>query len=69
MTKTALEFVILVIVIYLLFEICDLEFLVTPADCRQWGKTIEAPTGGSPKPDSMGPDSLLLSHPASRCYA
>jgi hypothetical protein len=35
MTKTGLEFVILVIVICLLFEICDLEFLMTPADCRK----------------------------------
>ncbi|MCK5658128.1 MAG: hypothetical protein KAI21_09810, partial [Deltaproteobacteria bacterium] len=32
MTKTGLEFGILVIVICLLFEICDLEFLVTTAD-------------------------------------
>jgi hypothetical protein len=34
---------ILVIVICLLFEICDLEFLVTTADCLKWVKTIEAP--------------------------
>ncbi len=31
MTKTSLEFGILVIVICLIFEICYLEFLVTPA--------------------------------------
>ncbi|PNV86064.1 MAG: hypothetical protein C0610_08610 [Desulfobacteraceae bacterium] len=32
MTKTGLEFRILVIVICLIFVICDLEFLVTSAD-------------------------------------
>ncbi|MGB6928170.1 MAG: hypothetical protein WBH05_03025, partial [Syntrophobacteria bacterium] len=50
---------ILVIVICLIFDICDLEFLVPPADCRKRGKTIEAPSGGSPKPGPLGPDSLL----------
>ena len=39
-------FWILVIVICLLFEICYLEFLVTPADCRKRGKSIEAPSRG-----------------------
>ena len=43
MTKTGLEFGNSVIVICLIFEICDLEFLVTLADCRKGGKTIEAP--------------------------
>ena len=63
MTKTGLEFgnlgparrvgsssearTILVIVICLIFAICDLEFLVTPADCRKGGKIIEAQSGGS----------------------
>jgi hypothetical protein len=37
MTKTGLEFGILVIVICLLFEICDLEFFVAPPDCRKGG--------------------------------
>jgi hypothetical protein len=41
---------ILVIVICLIFDICDLEFLVPPADCRKRGKTIEAPSGISPEP-------------------
>ena len=41
MTKTGLEFRILVIVI------CDLEFLVPPADCRKMGKTIESSSGGA----------------------
>jgi hypothetical protein len=47
MTKTALEFVILVIVIYLLFEICDLEFLVTPADCRKEERPLKPPQGAA----------------------
>ena len=34
MTKRGLEFRILVIVICLIFDICDLEFLVTSADFR-----------------------------------
>ena len=50
-----------------LFDIYDLEFLVTSADCRKRGKTIEAPSGDSTKTGPLGPDSLLLSHPASRC--
>jgi hypothetical protein len=37
-----------VIVICLLFEICDLEFLVTPTDCRKRGKSIEATSGSNP---------------------
>ena len=48
MTKTGLEFGILVIVICLIFVICDLEFLVTQADCRKRGKSLEAPSAGSP---------------------
>ena len=60
MTKTGLEFWILVIVIYLLFEICDFEFLVTSADCLKKGKTIEAPSGGSPKPGPSGSDFLFM---------
>ena len=60
MTKTGLEFGILVIVICLIFAICDLEFLVTSADCRKRGKSKQAPSGGSPKPAPLGPDSLLL---------
>ena len=44
-----------------LFDICNLLFGIfnhssTPADCPTRGKTIEDPSGGSPKP---GPDSLL----------
>ena len=41
MTKTGLGFRISVIVICLLFEICDLEFLLTSADCHKWS------TGGT----------------------
>ena len=71
MTKTGLEFgnlgparrvgspsearTILVIVICLIFAICDLEFLVTSADCRKRGKSMQAPSGGSPKPAPLGP--------------
>jgi hypothetical protein len=50
---------ILVIVICLIFDICDLEFLVTPADCRKRGKTIEDISGGRSKPGPLGLDSLL----------
>ena len=45
-TKTGLEFCILVIVICLLFEICNLEFSVAVADCRKREKSIIAPSGG-----------------------
>jgi len=45
MTKTGLEFVILVIVICLLFDICDLEFLMSPLDCRKGGRVWEPPLG------------------------
>ena len=34
----------------------------TPADWRKMGKPFEAPSGGSPRPGPMGPDSLLVSH-------
>jgi len=54
MTETGFEFGILVIVICLIFEVCDLEFLVTSADCRKRGKTIEAPSGSSPKQGPLG---------------
>jgi hypothetical protein len=33
---------------------------ITPAACRKMGKTIEAPSGGSPKSGPLGPDSLLF---------
>ena len=36
-----------------------LHYSTTPADCRKRGKTIESPSGGSPKPGPLGPDSLL----------
>jgi hypothetical protein len=62
MTKTGLEFGILVIVICLLFEICDLEILVTSADCRNSGKTIEAPSEGNPKP-GPSPNSGIFDGP------
>ena len=50
-----LEFRILVIVICLIFDICDLEFLFLHHSNRLplGGKTIEATSGGSPKPDSL----------------
>jgi len=32
---------------------------ITPAGCRKRGKTLQAPSGGSPKPGPLGPDSLL----------
>jgi hypothetical protein len=31
---------------------------MTSADCRKGGKSIEVPSGGSPKPGLLGPDSL-----------
>jgi hypothetical protein len=37
-----------------------LEFLVTLADCRKRGKSMEAPSGGGPKPGFLGLDSLLF---------
>ena len=49
----------MVIVICLIFDICDLEFLVTQADCHKRVKMIKAPSGGSLKPGPLGPDSLL----------
>jgi hypothetical protein len=47
-----------------LFDICNLLFVIfnhssTPADCPTRGKTIEDPSGGSPKPGLLCPDSLL----------
>jgi hypothetical protein len=82
MTKTGLEFGILVIVIcpstwlrvvslsnHLLFDICDLEFLVTPADCRKRGKSIEASSGGDSKPGFQGPDSLQSYGTERYCFA
>jgi len=32
---------------------------ITPADCRKRGKTIEAPSGGGPKPGPLGADYLF----------
>jgi hypothetical protein len=52
----------LVIVICLIFAICDLEFLITPSDCRKRGKSIQAPSGGSPKP-SPSPHSGIFDGP------
>jgi hypothetical protein len=69
MTKTGLEFGILVIVICLIFDICDLEFLVTPADCRKRGKSIEASSGGGSKPGFQGPDSLQSYGTGRCCFA
>jgi len=69
MTKTGFEFCILVIVICLLFEICDLGFLVTSADCRKRGKNIEASSGGSSKPGLQGPDSLQSDGTGRCCFA
>ena len=86
MTKTGLEFGILVIVIcpstllrtvslsnglsnHLIFDICDLEFLVTPADCRKRGKSIEASSGGDSKPGFQGPDSLQSYGTGRYCFA
>jgi hypothetical protein len=37
--------------------------VMTPADCRNTGKTIQAPSGGSPKPGPLGPHSFLLRQP------
>jgi hypothetical protein len=59
MTKTDLEFRILVIVICLIFVICDLEFLVTPADCRK-GERAFNPLRGQPKAGSFGPGFFTL---------
>ena len=49
MTKTQnkFEFQILVIVICLIFDICDLEFLVTPADCRKEERPLKPPQGAA----------------------
>ena len=47
MTKTGLEFGILVIVICLIFDICDLEFLVTPADFRMKERRQKPPLGAA----------------------
>jgi hypothetical protein len=44
--------------------------VMTPVDCRKRGKSIEVPSGGSPKPGPLGPDSLLLTFrrfPAAGC--
>ena len=38
---------ILVIVICLIFDICDLEFLVTPADCRKGERPLKSPQGAA----------------------
>jgi predicted Co/Zn/Cd cation transporter (cation efflux family) len=43
MTKTGLEFGILVIVICLIFDICDLEFISHFSRLLQGGKSMEAP--------------------------
>ncbi len=59
MTKTSLEFGILVIVICLVFGICDLKFLVTTAYCRMRKRPLKPPIGGGPKPDPQGSYSLL----------
>ncbi|MFA9433689.1 MAG: hypothetical protein ACERKR_03345, partial [Deltaproteobacteria bacterium] len=57
MTKTGFEFWFrLWRIICLLFEICDLVFSVTVADCRKRGKTIEAPSGGR---SALGPLQLF----------
>jgi len=45
MTKTSLEFGILVIVICLIFGICDLKFLVTTAYCRMRKRPLKPPLG------------------------
>jgi len=45
MTKTSLEFGILVIVICLVFGICDLKFLVTTAYCRMRKRPLKPPLG------------------------
>ena len=45
MTKTGLEFGILVIVICLVFGICDLEFLVTTTYCRMGKRPLQPPLG------------------------
>jgi len=45
MTKTGLEFRILVIVICLIFDICDLEFLVASADFRMKERRPKPPLG------------------------
>jgi len=45
MTKTGLEFGILIIVICLIFDICDLEFLVIPADFRMKVRRQKPPLG------------------------
>jgi hypothetical protein len=50
MTKTQNKFRISNFGHCYLFDICYLEFLVPPADCRKRGKTIEAPSGISPEP-------------------
>jgi len=47
MTKTGLEFGILVIVICLIFDICDLEFLVTLADFRMKERRQKPPLGAA----------------------
>ena len=46
-TKTGLEFRILVIVICLIFDICDLEFLVTLADFRMKERRQKPPLGAA----------------------
>jgi hypothetical protein len=33
---------------------------MTSADCRKGGKSIEVPSGGSPKPGLLGPDSFTM---------
>ncbi len=62
MTKTGLEFEILVIVICLIFDICDLEFSSHFSRLLQGGKSIEAPSGGRPK---SGPLCFLHKPPSS----
>ena len=59
MTKTGLEFVILVIVICLIFVICDLEFLVTPANVRLKERRQKPPMWLT-QPTSGGPSFFIL---------
>jgi hypothetical protein len=44
-------------------EICDLEFLFTLADFRTRGKSIQAPSGASPRSAPFVPDSILIYPP------
>ena len=44
---------------HLIFDICDLEFLVTSAGYRKRGKTIRVPSWGSEKLEPLDLDSFL----------